>query len=104
MQQAAVVKEEEEEINSLPNSPRLAKAGLVAEKVLLMHSDPTMLELNPNESSVVKGFRRSREGKDVSLDFTFKEMSVVLPTGKKILSGVTGKISAGRVTAIMVDF
>lgn len=57
-----------------------------------------------NESSVVEGFRRSREGKDVSLDFTFKNMSVVLPTGKKILSGVTGKISAGRVTAIMVRF
>lgn len=50
----------------------------------------------------MEGFRRSRGGKEISMDFAFEEMSVTLPDGKRILSGVTGKISAGRVTAIMV--
>ena len=59
-------------------------------------------EVDETTKTIMKGFRRSREGKDVAMNFDFRNMSVTLPTGKKILSGVTGTISAGRVTAIMV--
>lgn len=49
-------------------------------------------------------YRLSREDRELQMRFDFKNMSIRLPTGQTILSGVTGNISAGTVTAIMVTF
>lgn len=50
---------------------------------------------------VLNGFHRAQDNRDLSLRFEFEKLSLTLPSGKTILSGVTGKISPGRVTVIM---
>ena len=51
---------------------------------------------------LVEGFRRGQYGHDLELQFRFENLVLTLPTGKTILNGVTGHISPGRVTVIMV--
>ena len=42
------------------------------------------------------------EGAVQQLDLEFSELALALPSGVKILSGVTGRLAPGHVTAIMV--
>jgi ABC-type multidrug transport system ATPase subunit len=47
-----------------------------------------------------KGFHRAK-GELKHMDFEFSNLSMKLPTGQMILSGVTGRVAPGKVTAIM---
>jgi len=59
-------------------------------------------EAKPNTSALVSAFQRGMSNRDdLRMDFSFSGMSLQLPTGKKVLQGVTGEIKAGRMTAIM---
>lgn len=83
-------------------------------------SEEAPADLNRRESSVLKGtvdldlmngYRRAfgfidnpmaHSIQDVpALDLTFNNLGLTLPSGKVIMSGVSGSIKAGRVTAIM---
>ncbi|KND05205.1 uncharacterized protein SPPG_00865 [Spizellomyces punctatus DAOM BR117] len=75
---------------------------------LIKKDDPEIVPYSPRERSVidtsclVKGFSRALGGRtDLSMNFKFRNLSLVLPDGKPILSGVTGEIRPGRMTAIM---
>ena len=75
---------------SITTSKRITRA---ASKAHLHYS----LHLN----ELLTGFKRAQNGQDLSLHFEFDNLSLTLPSGKTILSGVNGSIVPGRVTVIM---
>jgi ABC-type multidrug transport system ATPase subunit len=61
-------------------------------------TDPTI----PSGDASLAGSSVSSIGRrELKIDIGFKDLAVQLATGKKILNGVTGRLRAGRMTAIM---
>ncbi|KAJ3199805.1 hypothetical protein HDU67_002545, partial [Dinochytrium kinnereticum] len=57
-------------------------------------------KMNEKVQKLVEGFRAAI-GDDLRMNFSFKDLSLRLPSGVTVLKGVTGEIRAGRMTAIM---
>jgi ABC-type multidrug transport system fused ATPase/permease subunit len=66
-----------------------------------LESDSGNRHASLNLNKLVLGFRKAQNNQDLALRFRFQDLSLVLPSGKAILSGVTGSIDPGRVTVIM---
>jgi hypothetical protein len=56
--------------------------------------------LNSSFEELVKSFKRGLNGKQIVMDFQFRDMSLDI-ANKKILDGVNGSINSSRITAIM---
>lgn len=76
----------------------------------LLLQDASYLKLNntPDSEKAEKvkrdleaNFKKSMNGKTLRLEFTMERLGYKLPTGKEILQNVSGKIRAGKLTAIM---
>ncbi len=61
----------------------------------------TIVQIKPAVDVLVEGFQRSRKSSP-PLDIQFEDLRLVLPKkNKTLLAGVSGKMTAGNVTAIM---
>lgn len=67
----------------------------VRESVLGVASPKTSKE------TLADNFRKAMNGRDLRMHFLCENLGFALPTGKVVLQGVSGKISAGKMTAIM---
>ncbi|KAL2918456.1 hypothetical protein HK105_201857 [Polyrhizophydium stewartii] len=82
--------------------------GADADAIDVEDANDDAVQVPPAEASTVvdisrltTAWGRGLGGRDLRVDFKFSEMGLQLPSGKSILSGVTGEIKSSRMTAIM---
>ncbi|KAJ3361847.1 hypothetical protein HDU91_003704, partial [Kappamyces sp. JEL0680] len=66
-----------------------------------LKTSPVSMLAGEVKNVLAKNFQRSMNDKKLRMHFEMQELGFKLPNGKEVLKGVTGKIHAGRMTAIM---
>jgi ABC-type multidrug transport system fused ATPase/permease subunit len=81
--------------------PSLSVAGRRPSLHHLGHNQGIHAHYSLHVNDLLTGYHRAQDNMDLSLTFDFEMLSLTLPSGKTILSGITGRIVPGKVTVIM---
>jgi ABC-type multidrug transport system fused ATPase/permease subunit len=77
------------------------EAGAEGQVSVVIEKPPAPPTQSADAAELVATYRRALGESEVQMNFAFQDMGLTLPSGKVVLTGVTGRIEAGSMTAVM---